>query len=185
MDYSLPTYFDINGTRYEIRSDFRPALDIIEAMNDAELSPQEKVFVCLGIFYKDIENMKREDVEEAAKNMMYFISGGAEASKKRAAKIMDWQQDFPLIVGAINRVLGKEVRAEPYLHWWTFLAAYKEIGECTFTTVCRIRNKRNKGKKLEKDEQEFYYANRDLVEFKTQYTESEKEFLRKVAGLNA
>ena len=48
---------------------------------------------------------------------------------------MDWDQDAPLIVPAINKVLGGEVRAMPYLHWWTFVGAYMEIGEGVFSSV--------------------------------------------------
>ena len=45
---------------------------------------------------------------------------------------MDGEQDFPFIVGPVNRVLGKEIQSLKYLHWWSFLSAYTEIGDCTF-----------------------------------------------------
>jgi len=51
---------------------------------------------------------------------------------KRKAKLADWEQDFPLIVNPVNRVLGYEVRDCEYCHWWTFLSAYYEIGDCLF-----------------------------------------------------
>ena len=44
-----------------------------------------------------------------------------------------------------NRVLGQEVRAAKYMHWWTFLAAYQEIGECTFAQIVRIRDRLARG----------------------------------------
>ena len=37
----LPTSVDIDGTEYEIRSDYRAALDICMAMSDAELDEQD------------------------------------------------------------------------------------------------------------------------------------------------
>ena len=90
---------------------------------------------------------------------------------------MDWQQDFPLIVAPVNRVLGQEVRAVEYLHWWTWVSAYQEIGDCTFAQVVSIRSKRAKGKKLDKSEQEFYKQNRQLVDFKRQYTEQDEDVI--------
>ena len=65
---------------------------------------------------------------------------------------MDGEQDFPFIVGPVNRVLGKEIRSLKYLHWWSFLSAYTEIGDCTFQKIVSIRSKRAKGMRLEKGE---------------------------------
>ena len=87
---------------------------------------------------------------------------------------MDWEQDACIILPAVNRVLGGEVRAMPYLHWWTFLGAYMEIGESLFSTVLSIRDKRARGRKLETWEQEFYKANRALIELKKPETEDDK-----------
>ena len=49
------------------------------------------------------------------------------------------------------------------------------MGECTYSTVLSIRNKRKKGKKLEQWEQEFYSANKNLVDIRRKLTEEEKE----------
>jgi len=69
------------------------------------------------------------------------------------------------------------------MHWWTFLGYFNEIGECLLSTVINIRQKKNKGKKLEKYEQEFYRANKSLIDIKTRYTpeeQAEKERLLKL-----
>ena len=83
---------------------------------------------------------------------------------------MDWEQDYSLIIAPINRVMGQEIRAVEYMHWWTFLAAYNEIGDCTFAQVVRIRDHRARGKPLDKTDQEFYRRNRHLVDLKAKYT---------------
>ena len=44
---SLPTSLTINGKPYEIRSDFRVGLNIIQAFTDPELSKSEKIEVLL------------------------------------------------------------------------------------------------------------------------------------------
>ena len=90
---------------------------------------------------------------------------------------MDWEQDFPLIIGPVNRVLGKEIRSVEYLHWWTFLSAYMEVGDCTFAQVVAIRDKKARGKKLDKAENEWLKRNRELVDFKRKYTSSDDETL--------
>ena len=178
MRYDLPTTAEVNGTEYQIRTDFRDILTIIEALSDAELSEQEKAETMLDIFYQDFETMPPDNYEEAIKQCALFINcGDGPQDEKRGPKLMDWQQDFPLLVAPINRVLGKEVRSVDYLHWWTWIAAYQEIGDCTFAQVVAIRSKRTKGKKLDKSEQEFYKQNRQLVDFKRQYTEQNEDVI--------
>ena len=36
---------------------------------------------------------------------------------------MDWEQDGAVIIPSVNRVLGREIRAMQYLHWWTFFGS--------------------------------------------------------------
>lgn len=180
MRYDLPTAVEVNGKEYSIRSDYRDILTIIEALSDAELNDEGKADVLLDIFYPDFESMPEEDYEDAISQCMAFINcGEAPKNEKRGPKLMDWQQDFPLIVAPINRVLGKEVRSADYLHWWTFMSAYQEIGDCTFAQVVTIRSKKAKGKKLDKSEQEFYKQNRHLVDFKRQYTAQDEDVISK------
>ena len=61
-----------------------------------------------------------------------------------------------------------------------------EIGESLFSSVLNIRQKRAKGKKLEKYEQEFYKDNRNLIDLtvKEKRSEEEMDALRKLFGLS-
>ncbi len=175
MKYDLPRSVEVNGTKYKIRADYRDILTILEALSDVELSLPEKAQVMLEIFYPAFEEMPTADYEEALRQAAIFINCGREEDNRNPVKkFMDWQQDFLLIVAPINRVLGTDVRGKKYLHWFTFCSAYQEIGDCTFAQVVAIRNKKLEGKKLEKSEQEFYRRNRDIIDFKQQYTAEEE-----------
>jgi transcription initiation factor TFIIIB Brf1 subunit/transcription initiation factor TFIIB len=69
------------------------------------------------------------------------------------------------------------------MHWWTFLGYFNEIGEGLLSTVISIRQKKNKGKNLEKYEQEFYRANKSLIDIKARLTpeeQAEKEYFEKI-----
>ena len=177
MIYELPTSVEINGTEYEIRSDYRPILDICLALDDRELSDQDKAIVVLSVFYPDFENMPSDDYEEAIKMCFWFINCGNEGQNKKSPKLMDWEKDFQHIVAPINRVAGKEIRSVDYLHWWTFISYYYEIGDCLFAQIVRIREKKAKGKPLDKSDREFYRRNRDLVDIRTKYTEAENKLV--------
>lgn len=184
--YDLPKSLEVNGREYEIRSDYRPILDILETIVDPELSEQEKAQGVLTIFYPDADAIPPEDCQEAINRCFWFIAGGQEDEGGKRPRLVEWEQDFPYIVSPINRVLGMEIRAIPYdaesntggLHWWTFLGAYMEIGECTFSQIVRIRERKATGKRLDKQDQEWYRKNRKLVDIKTHYTEAEKELLK-------
>lgn len=178
MNYGLPTSVEINGIDYEIRSDYRAVLDICTALADPELNNEEKAITAMDIFYPDFDSMNPNDYHEAIEKCMNFINCGESESQQKAPKLVDWEQDFPYIVAPINRVIGKEIRAIEYLHWWTFISAYYEIGgDCLFAQIVQIRDKLARGKKLEKYEQEWLKKNRHLVDFKRVYTSDEQELL--------
>lgn len=180
MTYELPTSVTVNGREYAIRSDYRAVLDIISALSDPELDNENKALETLDCFYPGFADMPISDYAEALKQCFLFISSGEEPNcGKQQPKLMDWNQDFGLIVGPVNRIIGREIRALEYLHWYTFLAAYQEIGDCTFAQVVSIRRKKLKGKKLDASEREFYQQNRKLVDFKRAYTAAENETVGK------
>lgn len=183
--WDLPTSLEVNGTTYEIRSDFRAALDVQSIAQDAALTDEERGALALEVFYPDFEDMPPTDYADAILKMRWFLGGGDNATEPPRRKLADWEQDFPLIVPAVNRVLGYDVRSVPYdgstntggVHWWTFLGAYMEIGDCLFAQVVAIRKKLSEGNKLEKWEREFYNRNRKLVDLTIELTDEEQEIL--------
>lgn len=189
MEYGLPTTVNICGESYAVRYDFRVILDIFEALNDPNLDGNERAVAVLTMFYPEYETIS--DYEAAIKELYKFISCGEATEKgQKHGKLIDWSQDYKLIVSPINRILGKEIRSIPYdldtntggLHWWTFISAFQEIGDCFFAQVVRIRNKKAKGKKLDKSEQEFYRQNKGIIAIKTRYSEKEEELIAQVIG---
>lgn len=171
----LPRSLEVNGRKQRIRTDYRDILKILAAFSDPELENSEKIYVCLVILYKDFESMRQSDLEAAYSAAIKFIDCGAEPVKhKKSPRTMDWEQDESLIFPAINKVAGREVRSMKYVHWWTFMGWFMEINEGVYSSVLSIRQKRAKGKKLEKWEREYWAANKDICVLKPKYTEAEK-----------
>lgn len=166
----LPQCLEVDGVEYEINSDFRIALLIFEAYNDPDLSDYEKVVVCLKCLYKTVP----ENTEKALEKATWFLDGGdIPKSKQAPQKIMDWEYDQSIIFPAVNKVAGYETRTVDYLHWWSFLGSFNEIGEGLYSQVMNIRSKRAKGKKLEKWEREFYNEHKELINIKEKLSEQE------------
>ena len=181
--WDLPTSLNISGVNWNIRTDFRAILDILKYFSDPEYEPDEQWEICLDILYENYENMpihlKREAIEKAVE----FIDMGMKDDGRKKPHTMDWEQDAAVIIPSINRVIGKEIRSLEYLHWWTFLGAYMEIGESLFSQIINIRQKKSKGKKLDKWEQEFYRENKEMIDLQRKYTEAEKEEQKRLMAI--
>lgn len=185
--FDLPKSVDVCGDEIPVRYDFRAVLDIICALNDPELTDGEKAMVAMSIFYTDIDRIKNP--EEALKRMFVFINGGEnDTGSSNGTQLVDWEKDAPRIIPAVNKVLGYETRAVEYdrenntggVHWYTFLGAYMEIGDCLFAQVVRIRDKIKRHKKLEKEEREWYRKNRNIVDMKKRLTSEEEKMLESI-----
>lgn len=179
MTWDLPLSVKIGGQDFAIRDkcDYRVVLDAVAALSDIDLTDEQKVQCALFIFYEDAPDIP--DYETAIREMFNIIRGGEdEEIGAERPKLMDWEHDFPQLAPPVGRVLGYDVRTPGrYTHWYTFLGGYMEIGDCTFSNIVTIRNKRTKGIKLEKWELEFYRNHRKLVDIPIKLTAEEKALL--------
>lgn len=180
--WSLPTELTVGNVPYAIRTDFRVILDIFTAINDPDLfEPDASDFerqyvqqqVTIEILFEDFENIPPEYWNEAAEKAAEFIDCGIKDDGKRKPQTMDWEQDAAIMMPAINKVSGQEIRAVPYMHWWTFFGLYMEIGDSLFSQVIAIRQKQAQHKKLEKWEQDFYRENKEIIDLRRKYSAEE------------
>lgn len=176
----LPKALLVDGEDCSIRSDFRVALLIFQAFDDPELSDYEKVLTCLECLYETVPT----NIEAAYKQAAWFLDGGnMKKSRQAPKKLLDWEQDESIIFPAVNKVAGFETRTAEYIHWWTFLGYFSEIGEGMYSSVMSIREKKAKGKKLEKYEQEFYREHKEIIDIKRRYTAEEQAELERLNKL--
>lgn len=160
----LPKTLTIDGKRYKIRTDYRNVLRIFEAFADENLSDSDKLLVCLQRMYVDFRLIPRSKYKEAYEQIYWFIGCGKPEEKRPPVKIFDWIKDEPILFPAVNKIAGKEVRETPYVHWWTFMGYFDSVDpESLFGTVLSLRQKKMKGKKLEKHEREFINNNKVLM----------------------
>lgn len=173
----LPTSLKVGDVFYPIETDFRNVLVFLSACADPDLLAEEKLLILMKRLFRDgFEKIPKAHLEEALQQAKWFVDCGREEDDKKASKkLLDWEQDESILFPAINKVAGMETRTASYLHWWTFVGYFMEIEEGTFSTVLGIRQKKAKGKKLEKWEQEFYRNNKALCDVKQRYTVEEQE----------
>lgn len=184
--YELPTSVDINGESYKIREngDFRMILHCFEVLSAEDLTKKERIIACLMIFYEDLDEvedvLRLPDMEEAVKQMFNFMNAGQEEQSRASVKLIDWEKDSLLVSSAINNVAGKEIRAEKFLHWWTFIGYYMAIGECALSQIVAIRYKIAHNEKLEKHEKKFRAENPQYfnIDYRTAEQKEAEEYIQ-------
>lgn len=169
--YDLPSSLIIGEEAYTIRCGWRAIMDILIAMNDPELDDPGKMTVMLYILYPEAEHIPEAHLEEALQKACDFIDCGLKDDGKPKPRMIDWAQDASLIIPEVNKVARMEVRLDPNIHWWTFFGWFMGIGDGLFANILSLRQKKAKGKKLEKWEKDFYKENRALIDLRTTETE--------------
>lgn len=185
---TLPTSVVINDIEYKFDADYRNILYMFEALNDPDLIEEERVWCALNIFYDDLDSIPQDDIEQAIIEMFSFVTMGDydpndNSPKKNEKPLYDWEQDFNIIIAPVNKVLNTDARGLGFLHWWTFLSAFYEIGECTFSTYVGIRDKLNKHKKLEKYEKTLYNEHRDKIVLKKKVDSVTQALMDEIMGV--
>jgi len=180
--YQIPTKLEFNGENHKIaeNGDYRMVLDCFSALNDAELTKEERMIACLIIFYEeliDIEDINEiKDIDTWIKEMFqFFRCNQPEAPQVLSHNLIDWEQDEQMICAAINPIANNEIRSIPYLHWWTFMGYYNSIGKSVLATVVSIRNKIVRGDKMEKWENKFKRENPQYFNWKSKSVDNIKE----------
>ncbi len=184
--WELPTTAVIGGREYSLNADFRDILDILHHLEDPDEPEFIRWQIALALFYEEHDKMPAKDQQEAMEYLALFLTGGqTEEQHGPAQKLIDWDQDAQVIVADVNKVAGCEIRALPFLHWWSFLAFFQGIGEGQLSTRVSIRDKLRRGKPLEKWERDFYRQNKKQVDLKRRYSSeelAEQERLKKLLG---
>lgn len=181
--YEIPTTIVIDDKEFPIRckGDYRMVLDCFSCLNDFELTDSERTLACLIIFYEDFDDLEAFwDIDDyllkrLVEEMYHFFECGENPMHTMNYKTIDWEQDSQMVCSAVNKIAHVEVRSVDYLHWWTFLGYFSEVGESVLSTVVGIRNKIKRGKKLEKHEKEFKARNPHYFNWDSRTIEQKKD----------
>lgn len=166
--WELPQSARIGDVSYRIHADYRDILQIFSCLDDPELPEFLRWHIALALFYE--EEIPQNHRQEAMVYLAAFLNGGRDDAPCPGPKLLDWQQDAQCIVAEVNKVAGQEIRALPFVHWWTFLAWFHAIGQGQLSTLIAIRDKLGRGRKLEPWELAFYRENKRTVELKKRYS---------------
>lgn len=168
--FENPKSLTIQGKEYKIRTDYRDILTIIEAFEDKRLLKSEKYKIMITILFEQQPPL----IEETFLKSLMFLDVDIEGltnlnkpTKKNETptetKLYSMVKDWQLIVAAMNRYFGCSIREMEYLHWFDFIAAFNNLGECSFNSVVDLRRRKKQGK-LDKEEKQYFYKNREWLD---------------------
>lgn len=174
----LPTSLLLQGREYAINADFRPCVNIMRMFERTDLSDAEKIDCMVEIFYKD-EIPDRLRTEAAQKAVWFLNLGEAPAGRvkgNQGGRLFSWEQDLKFIISAADKAAGFSIRSKEFYHFWEFMSAFFESGECVFNTLVHQRKLKRTGKQTKADK-EWWAENKDIAELKIELSSDEQEIL--------
>lgn len=175
---TLPSSLSLQGQEYAINADWRPCVNIMRMFERTDLTDTEKILCMVGILYKD--EIPDSLVTEAAEQAVWFLNLGEVADGKKNAlslgRLFSWEQDLKFIISAVDKSAGFSIRSKEFYHFWEFMSAFFETGECVFNTIVHQRKLKKTGKQSKADK-EWWAENRDIAELKVELTSDEQEIL--------
>ena len=167
----------LQGREYAVNADWRPCVNIMRMFERSDLTDSEKIECMVEIFYKD--EIPYRLVPEAAQKAVWFLNLGDETTGKKGSsvgRLFSWEQDLKFIISAVDKSAGFSIRSKEFYHFWEFMSAFFESGECVFNTIVHQRKLKKTGKQTKAD-REWWAENKDIAELKIELTADEQEVL--------
>ncbi|MEG1407423.1 MAG: Gp15 family bacteriophage protein [Ruthenibacterium sp.] len=170
----LPRYVVIQQKKYELNTDYRTALRILAAFEDAELADLEKQGIMLKLLYKTVPPDEAQAVRLA---QLFLNCGEAQTETDDTPPLYSFTADAPLIYAALRKSHGVDVIAEE-MHWYRFVALFCDISEDSFfARLLYLRRAAMEGK-LTPEEKRLAIALKNYMRVPQSATPEETEFMR-------
>lgn len=179
----LPVTLNVKGRDFAINADFRPCLNIMRMFERNDLTDREKIECMVGILY--VDEIPDELLPDAAQEAVWFLNLGDDVQgkgKRGVGRLFSWEQDLKFIISAVDKSAGFSIRSREFYHFWEFMSAFFESGECVFNTLVHQRKLKKTGKQTKAD-REWWAENRDIAELKIELTYEEQEILDRFNAL--
>lgn len=124
----VPESVEIDGTEFQINTDFRTSIKFESVMADSSLTDEQKIFKALTLYYPKIPI----NIQGAIEKMLWFYSGGHEEGRKGVEnsnneKTFDYNYDADILYAAFLSQYGIDLNTVEYLHWWKFKALFRTL----------------------------------------------------------
>lgn len=160
---------------YPICTDFDIGIQIMQALENEELTQQEQIDKALSLlFLKDIP-----DMQTAINGLLWFLTDWNHDNNKSEdkTKVTDWDIDQWRIYAGFKQHYGINLQTDS-LHFWEFMGLLTNLPECAYTRVVDIRAKKLTNK-MSKEEKNMYTRLKEVYALKqskpVEYTDEQKQ----------
>lgn len=178
---SLPE--DYEG--YLIRTDYRVGIQISQALEDEDLTLQERLAVAFSLLYGN----GVPPTETAYQGLKWFLNGGnplEQEDEQESAeegevgiRFFSFDYDAARLYSGFRRMYDIDLDKIP-MHWFRFLALLGDLGECAFTQVAHYRTA--DVSKMDKETRRTYLMMRRKYGLPQPESEESREFMEKLRG---
>lgn len=142
----LPDQVMIDGKLYDLDTDFRTAIRIIQDFEDDDLTTYEKNYLMIRRLFPVVP----DNMEESLRQALKFLDGGEPISEEVEStppmRLYSFSKDANLIYAAFRQTHGIDLQTAK-LHWWQFLALFMDLGaDTTFSNLVSLRKRVKEGK---------------------------------------
>ena len=175
----LPTEYE----GFPIDSDFQIGIQIMQVLEDGELTKQEGQAVALSLlFLAEDENgdpLPLPDAETAIEGLIWFLTDWNHDHNSKSDKtcVTDYDIDQWRIYSAFRQHYRINLNTDK-LHFWEFMGLLTTLPECAYTQVIDIRAKKITSK-MGKDERKAYTELKKVYALdqskEVEYTDGQKQ----------
>lgn len=168
---------------YPIDSDFQTGIQILQALEDEELTQQEQIGVALSLLFltedEDRNPLPIPDAQTAVEGLVWFLTdwNHDHNSKSDKTRVTDYDIDQWRIYSAFRKHYGINLNTDS-LHFWEFMGLLSTLPECAYTRVIDIRAKKITSK-MGTDEKKAYAELKKVYALdqpnEVEYTDNQKE----------
>lgn len=178
---SLPDEYE----GYLIRTDYRVGIQISQALEDEELTPQERLAVAFSLLYGE----GAPPVQTAYRGLTWFLNAGnppeeegepgGAGQEETGIRFFSFDYDATRLYSGFRRMYHIDLD-KTFMHWFRFLALLGDLGECAFTQVVHYRTADLS--KMDKETRRTYQRMRHKYALPQPESEESREFMEKLRG---
>lgn len=142
-----PTKMEVNGTIYDIDTNYKTALACFKAINDNNIKDLERAIVVVSLLLG--ENVPLEDTKEALGKCALYLRCGKDENPNIDEIDMDYFQDEAKIRTSIRQCYHINLNTEKDIHWWEYNELIEGLTEETL--LSKVREIRTYDLSKEKD----------------------------------
>lgn len=168
---------------FAIDSDFRVGIQIMQVLDDGEMTKQEQIGTALSLLFPlEDENgnpLPIPDSQTAIEGLVWFLTDWNHDHNNKGDKtrVTDYDIDQWRIYSAFRQHYGINLNTTK-LHFWEFMGLLTTLPECAYTRVIDIRSKKITPK-MGKEERKAYTELKKVYALdqtrEAEYTDSQKE----------